>query len=121
MRERIKKKIAMLVVIVLALGIGVQNNHVSAYTMVDKTITLDNATSEQLTVSDASTYDYVIPYGCELIIADGGSVSGNITVDGGTLTIQEGGSVDHITGNNGTINNSGIIRKDMLGDTLYDN
>ena len=119
MRERIKKKIAMLVVIVLALGIGVQNNHVSAYTMVDKTITLDNATSEQLTVSDASTYDYVIPYGCELIIADGGSVSGNITVDGGTLTIQEGGSVDHITGNNGTINNSGIIRKDMLGDTLY--
>ncbi|MDO5128129.1 MAG: hypothetical protein Q4D54_10365 [Eubacteriales bacterium] len=119
MREKIKKKVAMLVVIVLAFGIGVPSNHVSAYTMVDNTITLDSAGSEQLTVSDASTYDYVIPYGCELIIADGGSVSGKITVDGGTLTIQEGGIVDRIIGNNGTIDNSGIIRGDMLGDTLY--
>ncbi|MDD6327278.1 MAG: hypothetical protein PUA62_02375 [Lachnospiraceae bacterium] len=119
MRGKINKKIAMLVVIVLTLGIGGPNNQVSAYTMVGETITLDSATSEQLIVSDASTYNYVIPYGCELIIADGGSVSGEITVDGGKLTIQEGGIVDSITGINGTIDNSGIIRGDMLGDTLY--
>lgn len=110
MRKKLKKMIALTVSMALVLLTGVPSGDVWAYTVEGSTITLDSSASETLTITEASSNDYVIPNGCELIVEDGGSVTGEIRVDiGGRLTIKEGGTVGSIDGYSGVIDNSGTI------------
>lgn len=93
MREQLKKNIAIIIVVVLVLTLIQTPMDVQA-----ADITLTNNETVSISTSD----NYTVPDGTTLTIANGGSVSGTITVTGtGKLIVENGGSVT------GTINVSG--------------
>ena len=93
MKNQMKKKIALFISLVMMITLVVVPGDVKAYSESGNTITLDDSIPDVLTVATASDYNYVVPQNTELIVADGGSISGNVQLEGGTLTVKSGGSV----------------------------